>query len=220
MNSILLIEDDETLGGTLSERLEKEGYHLHWSKTLSDAVSTFAASRFDLALVDIGLPDGSGFTFAREAKASSNTPIIFLTAMNSAEYRLEGFEIGADDYVPKPFHLKELLLRIKKVLEAANSGRATRNDRVVLNLESLSITLPDGRTEYPIPRDFELLKLLMESAPKVLSRQEAISRLWNSDTEVTPRTVDNAIVRLRAHLGEIGDRYIRSVRGVGYQWIV
>ncbi len=227
MTRILLVEDDETLGETLQERLQREGYQVEWVSTQSDAEKKINERRYNLIILDVGLPDGSGFDFARYVQAGSvsraakSTPFLFMTAMNTAEYRLEGYEIGAEEFIPKPFHLKELLLRVRHVLSTHGSTQADQvgaGDRVI-DFASRAIVAPDGVREFLATRDFDLLKLLIESTPKVLSRDQILDDVWGEDKFPSHRTVDNAIVRLRQALGEKGGRWIRSVRGVGYQWV-
>ena len=229
MKKLLLVEDDPGLGETLCERFVKEGYDVQWSETLADAERTFAGQTenggFDLIILDVNLPDGSGFDFARRVRARQvTTPFIFVTAMNSAEHRLEGYEIGAEEYIPKPFHLKELLLRVRHVLEThAEPGIASGQLKVgahVVDLDARAIVGPAGEKEFLQTRDFDLLKLLIDSAPKVVSRDEILDRVWGEDKFPSHRTVDNAIVRLRQTLGDDGGKVIRSVRGIGYQWVV
>lgn len=221
MTRLLLVEDDTSLGQTLSERLMEEGYTVVWVQSCNGAIQKFFEDSIDLVLLDIGLPDGSGFAVARAVREKNSAPLIFLTAMNSAEYRLEGFEIGADDYIPKPFHLRELLLRISRVLEAKGIRKTIEAGKISIDPASLSILLPNGEVVQPAVRDFELLKLLMTSAPRVLSREELHQKLWPEDTESsTFRSIDNAVLRLRAIFRTFsGEEYIRSVRGVGYQWV-
>ena len=219
MSRLLLVEDDPSLGETLRERLQREGYEVSWVDTQEDALKQFASQNFDLIILDVGLPDGSGFEFARQVKVTSATPFIFVTAMNSAEHRLEGYEIGAEEYIPKPFHLKELLLRIKHVLSTHPqlSNQVIAGEKIV-DLDAQAIVSPNGEREFPAARDFHLLKLLIQSTPRVVSRDEILNQVWGEDTYPNHRTVDNAIVRLRQALGDSGGRWIRSVRGVGYQW--
>ena len=217
-NAILLVEDDTSLGATLVERLSEEPYTVTWVKTVKDALSEIKKQHFDLYLLDIGLPDGSGFNVAREIKVESHAPIIFLTAMTSAEYRLEGFEIGCDDYIPKPFHLKELLLRIAKVFEGRLAQKTRRSAGMTLHAESYSVSLPDGRVAELTERDFELLNFLIDSSPQAVTRQEILDKVFKSDAQ-TNRTVDNSIVRIRTALGTHGQGRLRSVRGIGYQWL-
>jgi len=164
------------------------------------------------------LPDGSGFELARYIKESTAVPIMFMTALSTAEHRLEGFEIGAEEFVPKPFHLRELLLRVKHVLERHPvRHRVSCNGRVI-ELENRAIVQPDGRREHPAARDFDLLQLLVTSSPGVISRNQILDVLWGEDKFLNQRTIDNMIVRLRQSLGDTNSSFIRSVRGVGYQW--
>jgi two-component system phosphate regulon response regulator PhoB len=224
MKRLLLIEDDTALGATLSARLQEEGYALRWARSVAESTQALADNPFDLLIVDVGLPDGSGFDVARTAKAQGTTPILFLTAMNSAEHRLEGFEIGAEDFVPKPFHLRELLLRIKKALthrSVENNAHAdeVKIGNVTINFAQMSIFRPPQAAEFPPVKDFKILELLIKSCPKVVSREQIMSSIWGKETDSTPRTIDNAILRLRQSLGEHAGRSIRSVRGIGYQWV-
>ena len=222
MSRLLLVEDDASLGETLRERLEKEGHEVQWVEALSGARTATAKTEkpFDLIVLDVNLPDGSGFEFAREVKKAGKTPFIFITAMNSAEHRLEGYEIGADEFIPKPFHLKELLLRIRHVLEDHETPASEiRVGERTIDLTAQAVVGKDGAKEFIQARDFQLLKLLIESAPKVLSRDEILDQVWGEDKFPSHRTVDNAIVRLRAAIADPGGQWIRSVRGVGYQWV-
>ncbi|MFM1848340.1 MAG: hypothetical protein RL417_1814 [Pseudomonadota bacterium] len=218
MTTILLVEDDRSLGATLKERLLVEGYALVLAASCEEARRALAERSYDLMLVDVGLPDGDGFELVR-GLGSAAPATIFLTAMSSAENRLTGFELGAVDYIPKPFHLKEILLRIKRALEAARKTRSVQVGSLTIDMESMSLRLPDGTVEYPQTRDFQVLQLLIESAPRVVSRKEILDKFWKDDTLSTERTVDNAILRLRQHLRKGADDTIRSVRGIGYQWV-
>src|SRR6187401_1192975 len=131
MPRVLLVEDDDSLGRTLLERLEKDQIDVTWAKTIAEAEASLARGGWDLTIVDVKLPDGSGFGLARHIKRTSLTPVMFMTALNSAENRLEGFEIGADEYLPKPFHLKEFMIRVRNVLARPRATRTLRvNDRV------------------------------------------------------------------------------------------
>jgi DNA-binding response OmpR family regulator len=223
MKHLLLVEDDTSLGETLRERLEREGYDVTWSDSLETAGEAAAVRGFDLIILDVNLPDGSGFDFAREVRSRKPTPFIFVTAMNSAEHRLEGYEIGAEEFIPKPFHLKELLMRVRHVLETHDPGENSPNrfkvGNRVIDFEARAVTLPGGEREFLSTRDFELLKYMIETAPRVSSRDEILEKLWGEDQFPSTRTIDNAIVRLRQVLGDDQQKYIRSVRGVGYQWL-
>lgn len=218
MKRLLLVEDDRSLGATLCERLKRENYDVTWAETKHRALKKLNEGLWDLVILDIGLPDGSGFDLARNIKGQSSLPVMFITALSTAEHRLEGFEIGAAEFIPKPFHLRELLLRVKHVLENHPvRHQVTCNSRLI-ELDSRSIVQPDGRREFPAARDFDLLQLLINSAPRVISRNQILDVVWGEDKLLNQRTVDNMIVRLRQSLGDRSSKYIRSVRGTGYQW--
>jgi DNA-binding response OmpR family regulator len=218
MKRLLLVEDDRSLGATLHERLLREKYEVAWVETKQRALKKLSEGLWDLVILDIGLPDGSGFELARQIKGSSSLPVMFMTALSSAEHRLEGFEIGAEEFIPKPFHLQELLLRVKHVLESHPVRRRTACNGRVIDLETRVIIQPDNRREHPAARDFELLQLLITSSPRVISRNQILDELWGEDKFLNQRTVDNMVVRLRQMLGDTESECIRSVRGIGYQW--
>lgn len=218
MKRLLLVEDDRSLGATLCERLTREKYDVSWAETKQRALKKLNEGLWDLVILDIGLPDGSGFDLARYIKDQSSLPLMFITALSTAEHRLEGFEIGAAEFIPKPFHLRELLLRVKHVLENHPvRHQVTCNNRLI-ELDSRTIVQPDGRREFPAARDFDLLQLLITSAPRVISRNQILDDVWGEDKLLNQRTIDNMIVRLRQSLGDRSSKYIRSVRGIGYQW--
>jgi DNA-binding response OmpR family regulator len=218
MKRLLLVEDDRSLGATLHERLLRESYDVAWVETKHQALKKLGEGLWDLIILDIGLPDGSGFELARQIKGSTPVPIMFMTALSSAEHRLEGFEIGAEEFVPKPFHLRELLLRVKHVLDRYPVHQQVACNGRVIELESRVIVQPDGRREHPAARDFDLLQLLITGSPGVISRNQILDVLWGEDKFLNQRTIDNMIVRLRQALGDTNSTYIRSVRGIGYQW--
>jgi DNA-binding response OmpR family regulator len=224
MNTLLLVEDDASLGATLVERLQKEGYQTRWARTLAEAEQELVRAPVHLAILDIGLPDGTGFDLARKIRAVGKTPIVFLTALNSAENRLEGYEIGADEFIPKPFHLRELILRIERVLGSGSKARVIDCGGFTVNFDSMCISFADGHTEYPLTRDFKLLQLLMESAPNVVSREKVLRTIFPAvgaaEDLPTERTIDNSVSRLRQLLRRVDGEFIRSVRGVGYQWML
>jgi len=218
MKRLLLVEDDRSLGATLHERLLREPYDVAWVETKQRALKKLDEGLWDLVILDIGLPDGSGFELARHIKESRPVPIMFMTALSTAEHRLEGFEIGAEEFVPKPFHLRELLLRVKHVLDRYPVRHQVSCNGRVIELESRVIVQPDGRREHPAARDFDLLQLLITSSPAVTSRNQILDVLWGEDKFLNQRTIDNMIVRLRQSLGDTNSTFIRSVRGIGYQW--
>ncbi|MBV2169109.1 MAG: response regulator transcription factor, partial [Bdellovibrio sp.] len=209
-----------SLGETLTERLKKE-YDVAWGKSFSEAWTLFSKSKdFDIIILDVGLPDGNGFELAEKIKQVSPVLFLFLTAQADAESRLRGFELGAEEYIPKPFHLKELLLRVKHVLEAHAPAREIELESCTVNFTNMTVQKKSGQIEYPPVTDMKILQLLIEKSPRVLSRDEIMNEIWGVDKNPSHRTIDNIIVRLRQLLGSDGDKHIRSVRGVGYQWSV
>ncbi|MNS53181.1 Response regulator ArlR [compost metagenome] len=218
MRKILLVEDDISLGETLTARLSKE-YEVRWGKSLAEAWDLFQQNKdFDLVVLDVGLPDGNGFELAEKIKQVSSVVFLFLTAQADAESRLKGFELGAEEYIPKPFHLKELLIRVKHVLDLHAAPREIELESCTISFANMSVTLKSGKIEYPAVTDMKVLQLLIEKSPRVLSRDDIMNEIWGVDKNPSHRTIDNIIVRLRHLLGESGERNIRSVRGVGYQW--
>ena len=213
---ILLVEDDQTLALTLRERLEKESYRVKLCHSIAEARSAHE-QKYDLVVLDVGLPDGSGFQFAQEVKKRSTTPFIFVTAQSDAEARLQGYELGAEEYIPKPFHLREFLLRVRHVLENHVPATQLVIGDLKIDFESFAIER-NGESEFMQPRDAKLLKFLVEESPAVLSRDEILDQLWGADQFPTARTIDNSIVRLRQQLGGRVGVCIQSVRGIGYRW--
>lgn len=218
MPRVLLLEDDPSLGRTLTERLEKERLTVEWAQTIAEAREKMRAGDWDLAILDVKLPDGSGFSLARQIRKETTVPIMFMTALNSAENRLEGFEIGADEYLPKPFHLKEFMIRVQNVLARPRATRTLRVNNRVVDFDAMSVETAAGDRSFMQVRDCAVLKLLVESAPRVVDRSEILDKAWGEDQYPTARAVDNAIVRLRQLLSDEDGRLIRSVRGIGYQW--
>lgn len=223
---LLLVEDDKSLGATLKERLQKEGYGICWVDTLGKARVEIEQNLPDLILLDIGLPDGSGFELAKEfSKDKNHPPFLFLTAQSGAPERLKGFELGAEEYIPKPFHLKELLLRVQHVLdshkhisEALNSKKYFFDGHVI-DFERYEIHSPAGEKFALSARDCGLLQLLINEKHRVVSRDEILDKLWGEESFPTNRTIDNSIVRLRQALGKNGNEAIKSIRSVGYRWV-
>jgi two-component system phosphate regulon response regulator PhoB len=219
---ILIVEDDASLGKSLLLRLSQE-YEVDWAINFHEATQKLKKHPWDLILLDINLPDGDGLNLARNLdqfyKKSLRPSFLFLSARNDAETRLQGFELGADEFIPKPFHLKELMLRVQHVLASHIShNHEIVTPQAVINFNDLSVRKGSGGIEYPSATDMKILKFLIEKSPKPASRDEIITHVWGLESESNHRTVDNAIVRLRQILGSSGESMIRSIRSVGYQW--
>jgi DNA-binding response OmpR family regulator len=216
MSRILLIEDEPNLGSTIQERLQLENHAVTWAKTCSDA-RTQLTGDFDLILLDVGLPDGSGFDLAKEL----TTPFIFLTAFADPEQRIQGLELGAFDYISKPFHFKELLLRIERVLKRKEDFQL--NSFLVGTTRFLpkqfKAQLPNGSTQILTPKETALMEYLYKFQTRAVNRDEILLHLWGDLAPNTNRTIDNMIVKLRKIIEIPGTDYpgIRTIRGVGYQ---
>lgn len=218
MSRVLLVEDDRSLGKTLAERLQKEGLDVQWVETLALGRRAAGQGSWDLAIVDVMLPDGSGFDLVPDIRRRSPTPIMFMTALNSAESRLTGFELGADEYLPKPFHLKEFLLRVRHVLTTQPHRQVLQAGGVMIDWDAMTVERPGGDKSFLQVRDYQVLRMLVDAAPRAVARADILDRVWGEDEFPTQRTVDNAIVRLRQALGDEDGSVIRTVRGIGYQW--
>jgi DNA-binding response OmpR family regulator len=219
MKRLMFVEDDRSLGVGLYERLGKEGYDVLWVDNKAKAEIALRQQFFDLVILDLGLPDGNGFELAKKIRLKPRTSFLFLTAQSSAEDRLTGFELGAEEYIPKPFHLKELLLRVKHVLKKPAAIQEIKVNGCAIYLESMLVIDIKGEKKNLHAKDCEILKLLIDLSPRVVSRDEILDSVWGVDNYPSPRTVDNSIVRLRQLLNDLDATFIRSVRSVGYQWI-
>ncbi|MBI4924355.1 MAG: response regulator transcription factor [Bdellovibrio sp.] len=226
---ILLVEDEKNVGSTLHERLQKDGFHATLATTGTEARLEISHNNFDLVILDVGLPDDSGFEIAKTLRQKRPlTAIIFLTAFGSPEDRIRGLELGAEDYVTKPFHLKELFLRIKNALRRAKQltqntldYKSTKIGRALIHLARFEIKT-DKKILPLTHKECALLKLLITKKGKVVSRDEILNEVWGDNEFPTTRTVDNFIMRIRRMI-EIDPekpQIIRSVRGVGYQLYV
>ena len=223
---LLVVEDERNVGETLAERLQGAGYRVTLADSAARARQAWRNEAPALALLDVGLPDGNGFALARELRgAAPQTAIIFLTAHGNPEERVRGLEIGADDYITKPFHFRELLLRIqnclKRAQDLANLPGEVRGTlhigRAQVDFERFSAVV-DGEHHALTHKECAVLRLLASRVGKAVSRDEILDRAWSADEFPTSRTVDNFIVRLRrlVEVDAAEPRVIRSIRGVGY----
>jgi two-component system alkaline phosphatase synthesis response regulator PhoP len=226
---ILMVEDESNVGSTLSERLTRDGFAVCWSKSAAEARAAIALERFDLAILDVGLPDGNGFEIGGVLREKHpGTAIVFLTAFGSPEDRVRGLELGAEDYVVKPFHLKELLLRIQNALKRVQRIATLGGDGEGVLVGKARVFFDrfqaetEGRTVALTHKEMAVLKLLVERKGQVVSRDEILDEGWSKNEFPTTRTVDNFIMKLRRLVERDPENpeVIRSVRGVGYQLIL
>ena len=223
---LLVVEDERNVGATLVERLRKEGFEIEWAATAEEARLQIRGRRFDLALMDVGLPDGSGFDVAAFLRRTQpSTAIVFLTAFGSPEDKVRGLELGAEDYVVKPFHFKELLLRVQNGLKRARylspvaTDQGVRVGGALIHFARFEAETADGTKHSLTHKEAALLKLLVDRRGAVVSRDEILNHVWSENEFPTSRTVDNFIMRLRrlVELDADNPTTIKSVRDVGYQ---
>ena len=220
---ILVVDDEEDLCEILKFNLETEGYAVQTANSAEEALE-MDITAFDLLLLDIMMDGMSGFAMARklkETEATRNIPIIFLTARDTENDKITGFNIGADDYIPKPFSIREVLVRVRAVLRRTTEKTASEAPKAVINYQGLELNLDkktvsvDG-TDVPFTKtEFEILHLLLAERGKVFSRQDLINRIWPSDVFVLDRTVDVNITRVRKKIGRFAKCIVTRL-GFGY----
>lgn len=219
MKKIMVVEDDPVLGKLLTNKFSEEHEVTLFTNKLSAMAKLKEGMLFDLIILDVGLPDGSGFEIAELIKTSKlKVPFIFLTAQADANSRLQGYEMGADEYIPKPFHLKELVIKVEHIFNQHKVKNELVLENCVINFNELCLKGKDGSLEYPAANDLKVLQFLIQSSPNVVSRDDILNSVWGADKNLNHRTVDNTIVRLKKLLGT-SENFIRSVRSVGYQWM-
>jgi DNA-binding response OmpR family regulator len=213
---LLLVEDEKPIREGLKDRLEREGFRVTDAATLAEAMRALDGSP-DLVILDRRLPDGEGLLVLRELRARGrNTPVIVLSARGMPEDRVEGLEGGADDYVTKPFHLRELVARVHAVLKRTESPDAARVAFGDCEMDLGARTLQRRGREVTVTRmEFDLLLYLAKNPGRVVSRTELLDRVWGYDRYPTTRTVDYHVLSLRK---KVEPRHIVTVHGVGYRF--
>jgi len=224
MTRVLVVEDEESFSDALSYMLRKEGYEITVAPSGTTALAEFDRSGADLVLLDLMLPGLSGTEVCRQLRQRSNVPVIMLTAKDGEIDKVVGLEIGADDYVTKPFSSRELVARIRAVLRRGSDVEdvplATLEAGPVRMDVDRHVVTVDGRPA-PMPlKEFDLLEVLMRNAGRVLTRMQLIDRVWGSDYVGDTKTLDVHVKRLRAKVEDDPGRPARivTVRGVGYRY--
>jgi two-component system response regulator RegX3 len=224
MARILVVEDEETLSEAIAFLLGKEGFEVSVATSGPDAIAKFDKSGADLILLDLMLPGLSGTEVCRQIRAKSAVPIIMLTAKDSEIDKVVGLEIGADDYVTKPYSSRELIARIRAVLrrgelhDTADEGTTLEVGPVRMDTDRHVISVNGEVVSIPL-KEFELLEFLMRNAGRVLTRMQLIDRVWGSDYVGDTKTLDVHIKRLRAKIEKdpANPEFIQTVRGMGYK---
>tara|TARA_B100000965_G_scaffold310610_1_gene269976 strand:- start:225 stop:914 length:690 start_codon:yes stop_codon:yes gene_type:complete len=223
--NILVIEDEPDIRKNLEYNLSREGFSVSSVGSLKDGFKSLDSNTYSLILLDLMLPDGSGLDLCKKIKSNSHLeaiPIIILTAKDDEVDKVVGFELGADDYVTKPFSVRELILRIKAVLKRGqkDSKEIVEVERqfgdLRIDIESHEVHVDSNPIELTA-LEFRLLNELVDKRGRVQSRDQLLSEVWGYNAEVTTRTVDTHIKRLREKLGPMG-KYVQTIRGVGYKF--
>jgi two-component system response regulator RegX3 len=222
--TILLVEDEESITTPLAEALEREGFATEIARTAAEALELGRRVRPELVLLDLMLPDGSGFDVCRELRASSPVPIIILSARGEEADRVVGLELGADDYVVKPFSAREVIARVRAVLRRTSAPPAAASGplevgEVRLDVSRRSVTLAGEPLELS-RKEFDLLALLMREAGSVVGRERLIDEVWDVNWFGSTKTLDVHVSGLRKKLRDdpAEPRYLHTVRGVGFRF--
>ena len=225
---VLLVEDEEHLLEAMKLNLELENYEVETAITGREAIDKFNAQRFNLVILDIMLPELNGLQVCEQIRLeNSNTPILFLTAKDSTQDRIEGLKRGADDYLTKPFNLEELLLRVKVLIKHSLKGTEEEQNSQSyefginsVNFATYKAVCKQGEVNLT-KKELKLLKLLVERKNEVVSREQILQTVWGYDVYPSTRTIDNFILAFRKYFEEDPKKpvFFHSVRGVGYKFV-
>jgi two-component system, OmpR family, response regulator RegX3 len=223
--TILLVEDEESIIEPLTAALAREGFDARPARSAAEALDLAPSLAPDLVLLDVMLPDGSGFDVLRELRRDSSVPVVMLTARGEEADRIVGLELGADDYVVKPFSAREVAARIRAVLRRVEDGKAAPATSA---LEVGDVCLDPARREATLAgaplelarKEFDLLELLMREAGSVVTRERLIDEVWDTNWFGSTKTLDVHVAAVRKKLGDdpSSPRYLHTVRGVGFRF--
>lgn len=224
---VLLAEDDKNLGSVLKAYLEAKGYNTTLCIDGKEALESFKRNEYDFCILDIMMPVMDGFTLAKEIrKMDKQIPFLFLTAKSMQEDKIYGFELGADDYLTKPFSMEELLLRIKAIHRRSKSDQNEKAEDSVFNFGKFhfdynrQMLMLDKNQQKLTSKEAELLKLLCQNMNNVLDRSVALNKIWYDDSYFNARSMDVYITKLRKYLKEDPNVELINVHGVGFKLIV
>lgn len=220
-NRILVVDDEQDLCEILKFNLEMEGYTVDTANSAEEALKLDIA-QYNLLLLDVMMGEISGFKMARMLKADKDTaeiPIIFITAKDTENDTITGFNLGADDYISKPFSLREVIMRVKAVLRRTAGVQIKEEEQIqykglIINIPQKKVTI-DGEEASLTKKEFEILLLLLQNQGRVFSREDILAKVWNDEVYVLDRTIDVNITRLRKKIGNYG-KYIVTRLGYGY----
>lgn len=219
---LLVVDDEEDLCEILQFNLEAEGYNVDTAYSAEEAL-TLDLTQYDLLLLDVMMGKISGFKMAsmlREKSETADLPIIFLTAKDTENDMLTGFNLGADDYIPKPFSIRQILARVKAVLRRSKESKGEKDKNILtyktlkLDIEQIKVYI-DGNEIALTKKEFEILRLFLENINHVFTRDEFLTKIWKDEVYVLDRTIDVNITRLRKKIGEYGKNIVTRL-GFGY----
>jgi DNA-binding response OmpR family regulator len=218
--TVLIADDEQRIRKLISDFLQREGYTLLEADNGQSALALFAAERIDLVILDVMMPEPDGLTVCREIRKKSSVPIIMLTARSEELDQLFAFELGADEYVTKPFSPKVLTARVNALFRRLESEKTLErsNKGLSIDTESRQVSVDAHPLELS-PKEYDLLAFLFENRGKALSRQQILNQVWNFDYYGDLRTVDTHINRLRSKLGDNAS-LVQTIRGYGYRFEV
>jgi two-component system, OmpR family, response regulator RegX3 len=221
---ILLIEDEESISEPLADALKREGFDVVTAATAAEGREAFRARSPDLVLLDVMLPDGDGRDVLRDIRSTSRTPVVMLTARGEEMDRVLGLELGADDYVTKPFSAAELVARLRAVLRRTEAAPPAAQQLlevgdVRVDLDRRQVTLAGAPVDLTV-KEFELLRVLVENAGRLVRREALMSEVWDPNWWGSTKTLDVHVSSLRKKLGDdpSSPRYIHTIRGVGFRF--
>ncbi|WP_456342436.1 response regulator transcription factor [Thermovibrio sp.] len=220
MVEVLLVEDDEAIGDLVKYNLERQGFSVDWVLDGKEALERLNEKKYDIIILDLMLPSVDGLELCQKVRQegkNKETPIIVLTALGDEDTKVKGFSAGADDYVTKPFSVKELLARIEAVLRRVGYSKKDilEFEGIVENKKSKTVTV-DGKPIYLTKTELQLLEFFLEHPEQLFTREELLENIWGSDHNETTRTVDVYISRLRKKLGEKG-KFLKTLPRLGYK---
>ncbi|MFL6605718.1 MAG: response regulator transcription factor [Steroidobacteraceae bacterium] len=218
---ILIVEDQARLAGFLKKTLSDQSYVVDCVSGCGAALSALCETSYDAIILDVGLPDGNGFDLLRRwREAGFNVPVLILSARDTVRDRIKGLDLGADDYLPKPFSLEELLARVRSLLRRQSGAKKTVFEHRGLKLDLLSRAV--SLNERPVEltsREYALLELFMQNPGRILARNLICDKIWESQRDVDANLLDVYMSRLRTKIEAApGEPFFRTVRGVGYQF--
>ena len=220
--TILVVEDEKEIADTLTYALASEGFSPIWAPSVQAAQTAFSEQEVNLGIFDVGLPDGNGFELLKHIRQTGNQmPVIFLTARSEEIDRIVGLEIGADDYVVKPFSPREVVARVKAVLRRATDTLVPTDTGTDFELNENSATLRIGDKECSLTSvELNLLKILYENPGRIFNRDQIMTRIYNDNRIVSDRTIDSHVKKLRQKIEALKpeEQYIHSVYGIGYKF--